>query len=164
MTELSARLALPLLAPGQAQKEITHNEAVTGLELLVQAAVEGVAEAPPATPAPGACWIVGANPSGAWTGRGHALAMWTDAGWRFATPKPGTSVFCADRALDARWTGSAWEVGVVAASRVTIGGQQVVGARAAAIAAPAGGSTVDGEARSALNAVLAALRGHGLIG
>ena len=164
MSERSARLGLPLLAPGQAQKEVTHNEALTGLELLVQAAVDGVADTPPATPAAGACWIVGTNPSGAWVGRANALAMWTDAGWRFATPKPGLSVFRTDRALDARWTGSAWEVGVVAASRVTVAGQQVVGARAAAIAAPAGGSTVDGEARAALNAVLAALRGHGLIG
>jgi hypothetical protein len=41
--------------------------------------------------------------------------------------------------------------------------QQVVGARAAAIAAPTGGATVDSQARLAVSGILAALRSHGLI-
>jgi hypothetical protein len=47
-----------------------------------------------------------------------------------------------------------------------VAGNQVVGARGAAIANPAGGATVDAEARAALVALLDALRaatGHGLI-
>jgi hypothetical protein len=51
----------------------------------------------------------------------------------------------------------------VRASSLLIDGQQVVGARAAAIAAPSGGSTVDAEARVAVEAILAAMRQHGLI-
>jgi hypothetical protein len=46
---------------------------------------------------------------------------------------------------------------------VMIGDQQVVGSRAAAIASPAGGATVDSEARVAVDAILGALREHGLI-
>ena len=40
MTEYSARLAMPLLAAGQAQKEIWHNEALAMVDLLLQGAVE----------------------------------------------------------------------------------------------------------------------------
>jgi hypothetical protein len=45
-----------------------------------------------------------------------------------------------------------------------IGGQQVIGARAAAILGPSGGSVVDAEARASVDAILDALREHGLIG
>ena len=60
-------------------------------------------------------------------------------------------------------TATGWEVGQARASRVLIGGQQVVGARQAAIAAPAGGTTADAEARACLSAILGALKSHGLI-
>ena len=59
--------------------------------------------------------------------------------------------------------GGAWEVGIVRASEVQIGGARVVAARQPAIAAPAGGTVVDGEARSAIDQILGALRAHGLI-
>ena len=40
MTDLpTPRLTLPMLEPGQAQKEMSHNEALTRLDLAVQAAV-----------------------------------------------------------------------------------------------------------------------------
>ena len=57
----------------------------------------------------------------------------------------------------------AWEFGVLRGSSILIGGQQVVGARVAAIASPAGGTTIDSEARAAIAAALGALRQHGLI-
>ena len=48
-------------------------------------------------------------------------------------------------------------------AELRVGGERVVGPRGAAIATPAGGTTVDAEARTTLADVLAALRGHGLI-
>jgi len=63
----------------------------------------------------------------------------------------------------ATYRGAAWDVGEVRAVSVKIGGQQVVGGQAAAIGAPAGGGTVDAEARAAIGSILAALRAHGLI-
>lgn len=60
------RLALPLLAAGQAQKEITHNEALGQLDMLVQLIVVSAdLSAPPASPAEGQCWIVASGGSGA---------------------------------------------------------------------------------------------------
>lgn len=48
-------------------------------------------------------------------------------------------------------------------TQVQIAGTKVIGAQAAAVADAAGGATVDAEARTALNALLARLRTHGLI-
>jgi hypothetical protein len=57
----------------------------------------------------------------------------------------------------------AWELGNVRGSKLVIGGLQVVGSRATAIADPTGGSTADSQARAAIGQILAALRQHGLI-
>jgi len=164
MTTTTARHKLPLLMPGQAQKEMFHNESLAAIDALLHAAVEGVGiTTPPAVPGIGQSWIVGATPTGDWAGQAHALASWTDGGWRFQTPVPGLGVTLAATGTQARWDGEAWRVGDVRAERVLIGGVQVVGARRGAIPAPAGGATVDAEARAAVAAILSALRTHGLI-
>ncbi|WP_235600834.1 MULTISPECIES: hypothetical protein [unclassified Sphingobium] len=59
--------------------------------------------------------------------------------------------------------GARWEDSAVRADGFYVGGQRVVGAAVAAVANPAGGAIVDVEARSALAAILGALRTHGLI-
>ncbi len=164
MTEATDRLALPLLIAGQAQKEIWHNEALMLIDALVQPSVMAVAPATvPTTPALGACWIVGASPTGVWAGKGQHLACWTSGGWRFMPPRDGMSCWSIADTLTVRYTGGVWVKGVESALSFKIGGQQVVGARSAAILNVTGGSTVDAEARFAINTILAALRYHGLI-
>ncbi len=163
--ERSPRLAMPLLQPGQAQKENDHNEALALLDIATQAVVRAVGvDGPPADPAPGDCWIVGSSPVGAWAGRAGALAGWTAGGWRFVAPSEGMTAWSVADGVGARYESGAWLLGEVNATRVAIGGVQVLGARAAAIPDPAGGGVIDGEARAALNAMLAAMRHHGLIG
>ena len=54
-------------------------------------------------------------------------------------------------------------LGEVRGARLVVGGNQVVGAQAAAISGAASGATIDVQARIAINAILSALRGHGLI-
>ena len=55
MPDQSPVHALPLIQPAQAQKHITHNEALLVLDALVQLGVESFEDAaPPAGPAPGA--------------------------------------------------------------------------------------------------------------
>jgi hypothetical protein len=160
----SARFALPLLQPGQAQKEIFHNEAITSLDLIVQAAVVDIGlDMPPDAPAPGQSWIVGATPTGAWAGHPDAIAGWTAGGWRFVVPTEGMIAWIEASGLTARYHSSAWSIGSLAVTRIVIGGEQVVGSRGAAIADPTGGSVVDPESRATLAAILAMLRSHGLI-
>ena len=134
------------------------------LDTIVAAAVEeGPRNAPPAAPVAGSCFIIGAAPTGAWAGHGLALAAFSQAGWRFIAPFEGLQAWVKSTATFAAYRSGAWEVGAIRASQLLVGGQQVVGARAAAVANPAGGTTIDAQARSAIEAILGAMRGHGLI-
>lgn len=158
------RLSLPFLNAGQAQKEFIHNEALQVLDVLIAGAVEEEPRAaPPTSPSLGAAYLVGAAPTGAWAGKSQSVAAFTSGGWRFIAPVEGMTVYVK---ADGRWANyrlGAWEMGVLRGSSLNIDGQQVVGGRAGAIGSPAGGSTVDSEARAAIAEILSAMRTHGLI-
>lgn len=163
MTEHSARFGLPFILPGQAQKEVFHNEALVLIDMTLHPCVEGEAGDPPEHPAIGESWIVGATPTGAWASRASALASWTGGGWRFTTPIPGMIAWDRSASWWLHWAGSEWSDGSLPASALKIGGQQVVGARLPDIANPSGGTIIDTEARTAVAAVIATLKSHGLI-
>jgi len=163
MTDTTERLALPLLAAGQAQKEMYHNEAILRIDLLLQAAAEAIGiDVPPAAPETGQCWIIGETPTSAWLGHAGEIAGWTDGGWRFVTPREGMRLWLGETAGFALFASGEWRVGE-AHGRLFVDGQQIIGARASGIAEPVGGTVVDAEARAAVSAVLVALRAHGLI-
>jgi hypothetical protein len=160
----SARLALPFIAAGQAQKELTHNEALALIDAGLAAAAESADEnVPPVSPTIGQCWIAGDTPIGAWDGHAGALACWTDGGWRFLSAVEGMIVWLRDQRLWAVRDADGWSIGAIRAAQVMIGDEQVLGARGASVPAPAGGSVVDAEARSAIAAILDRLAAHGLI-
>jgi hypothetical protein len=107
MSDLSPRLALPFILPAQAQKHVTHNEALTRLDLLTQLTVMAFgATQPPSLPGEGEIWALGPGASGAWAGHDGDLAAWIGESWQFITPDPG---WRAASGGDLRiWTGSAW--------------------------------------------------------
>ncbi|HVL77826.1 MAG TPA: DUF2793 domain-containing protein [Sphingomicrobium sp.] len=160
----SQRLSLPFIAPGQAQKELLHNEALQALDIIVAAAVEEPpAASPPQSPAAGACYIVAPGATGIWDGRDHQIAAFTLAGWRYISPAEGMTALVRSTGTTAMFVGGSWHLGEIRGAKLVIGGDQVVGARSAAIASPNGGTTIDSEARSAISSILQALRQHGLI-
>jgi hypothetical protein len=109
MSDQSARLALPLLQPAQAQKHVTHNEAVVRLDLLVQLAVESAGDtAPPVAPSEGEVWIPGAGASGAWAGQAGRLAAWQGGGWVFVTPGAGWRAWNKATGLPLVHEGGTW--------------------------------------------------------
>lgn len=164
MSETSDRLGLPFLAAGQAQKEVTHNEALALVDMLVQPVVRSLAPASvPSSPAEGECWVVGPAATGAWSGHEGELACWTGGGWRFAAMLEGMRVWSVADGLFARRTATDWDIGQEHADALFISGNQVVGERGEAIANPSGGSVVDSEVRAVVASILGALRGHGLI-
>lgn len=164
MTDMTSdRLGLPLLQQGQAQKEMTHNEALALLDLQVQASAEAIRDVPPEAPESGQCWIVGAAPVDGWAGQAGSLAGWTGGGWRFVAPREGMCVWLERAGGFALFRAGAWRVGE-AHGRLFVEGVQVVGTQCADVAEPVGGLTVDVEARAAIVSVLEALRAHGLIG
>ena len=105
-------LGLPYIDASQAQKHVTHNEAIRGLDALVRTAVATRAlSAPPATPVDGTCYILAAAGTGAWAGQAAGVvAAWQDAAWQYYPPKAGWPVWIADEAAIVNWTGAAWQV------------------------------------------------------
>ena len=79
MSDLSPILSLPLLQASQAQKHVTHNEALMQLDLLVQLTVtDRTRTAPPPGPVEGQRHIIAAAPTGAWAGQAGKIALWLD--------------------------------------------------------------------------------------
>jgi len=164
MTETSARFALPFILPGQAQKELYHNEALTRLDAALHPAVaEAPRPDPPGAPAIGQGWIVGAGAAGAWSGQEDRLAVWTAGGWRFVSPIPGMLIWNIDAGYWLHWSGTAWSDGELVATALSIDGRQVVGPRLADVPSPSGGTIIDAEARDAIDGLIATLKSHGLI-
>lgn len=164
MLEATPRLALSLLSAGQAQKELTHNEALLRADMLIQPVVQAVGVAtPPTAPASGQCWIIGASATGVWSGHDANLACWTEAGWRFVAPFAGLMVLDASSGQIVRYSLGGWVSGTVNATQIRVAGTQVIGTQQAAISNPSGGATIDAEARITLATILSALRSHGLI-
>jgi hypothetical protein len=158
------RLGLPHIISGQAGKEITHNEALETIDCLLAGTLAAApADAPPAEPAVGDTFLVGANGSGPWQGHDNQIAFLTAGGWRFVEPRPGMRLSVAASGLSAEYRGGSWEIGTLRGNSVRVGSAKVIGEQQPPIAEPAGGSTIDTEARAALGAILSALRAHGLI-
>jgi hypothetical protein len=105
---------------------------------------------------------LGNSPGGDWAGHAHEIAGWTSSGWIFVQPREGMQLWIGSTAGVALFTGGAWRLGELH-GKLFVEGDQVVGSRGSAIVEPAGGSTVDAEARAVIASVLDALRAHGLI-
>ena len=142
-TSVTPRLALPNLFSGQAQKEITVNEALARIDALMHLHVLGVANDPPSSPVEGNCWIVDSQPTGAWASHAGQIAFFQSGNWFFAQPVERMVAYDASAAqqiiFDASWQ---------AATDVTL---------------VTGGATQDAEARAAIAGILDALRAAGIL-
>jgi hypothetical protein len=106
----TARHRLPLLAVSQAQKEITHNEALTLIDALLHPVVEAELTEPPVpTEADnGKCWLIGTAPTGMWQGKAAQIAIWIGGGWRYFAPAVGMRLRHASDGTDKIWLGNGW--------------------------------------------------------
>lgn len=95
----SQNLNLPFLMPSQAQKHVTHNEALVTLDTIVQLAVSDRHRiAPPAGPSDGDRNIIAVGATGAWTGHDGDIACFVDGGWQFFPPRDGWLPWLSDEA------------------------------------------------------------------
>jgi hypothetical protein len=107
--DATSNLGLPFIMAAQAQKHVTHNEALRALDAIVQLMVlDKDLAAPPGSPAEGARYIVGSAPTGAWLGQAGKIAAYQDGAWAFYTPREGWLAWVADEGKLYAWTGSAW--------------------------------------------------------
>ncbi len=139
------RFSLPLLAAGQAHKELFHNEALTLLDLLTDISVLEISDDPALlTPAAGDCWLIGSSPLAEWEDYSDHIAGWSAGGWRFISPRESMRIFIANIGGLAVFRNGAWQV-------------------AEQVFSPAGGSVIDNEARTAIESILASLQTFGLM-
>ena len=102
-------LKLPFIDGGQAQKHVTHNEALRILDAAIQISVLDVTRTvPPASPGEGARHIVAAGASGAWSGHALAIATWQDGAWTFLVPKAGWCVWSVADDVMMVFDGALW--------------------------------------------------------
>jgi hypothetical protein len=163
MSNATPRFALPFIAPGQAQKELYHNEALSLIDALLQLEVQGTSDVPPAQPQEGDCWLIGPSASGAWAGKTDLVAISTTGGWRYVSPMRGMRARDLSTGLEISFHDEGWGASPMAVASLMIDGRQVVGSRQPAVPSPSGGTIIDAEARVAITKITAALMSHGLI-
>ncbi|NEX48699.1 DUF2793 domain-containing protein [Pseudotabrizicola algicola] len=109
MSDTTTHLGLPYLMAAQAQKHVTHNEALRLLDAMVQLAVlDRTRTAPPASPADGDRHLVASGATGLWAGWDLNVAFRVDGAWIRLVPRPGWLVWVADEAAFLVWSGSSW--------------------------------------------------------
>lgn len=114
-------LQLPYLAAGQAQKHITHNEALDRLDTLVQLSViDRNLSAPPLNPVEGDSYIIPAGATAAWSGHAMHIASFRAGNWQYLAPGPGWLAWLRDEARFVVFTGSAW-IGTVGSQTPELG-------------------------------------------
>jgi hypothetical protein len=118
------RLALPVIEAAQAQKHVTHNEALVLLDALTQLAVESrTLTAPPGSPADGACYIPGPSATGAWSGWDGRIAAYSGGGWLNIAPVSGLKAWVKAERLTVTYEDGVWRDGVAltaSGGRVTL--------------------------------------------
>ncbi len=109
LTLKTARANLPLIAPGQAGKTITHNEALLMIDALMHLTVLEVVNTPPEPEIDnGQCVRIGDIPSGIFAGHANDVAQYDNNVWRYFTPKPGWQAYnLAEEQLDV-FDGQSW--------------------------------------------------------
>ena len=108
MSDTTTKLGLPFILPAQAQKHVTHNEALQRLDAVVHLAIEGVRSAPPSSPDDGTCFLVSADPVSTWSGHAGEVAIFQDGLWQFATPVAGWMAWFAGDGIVRCFDGAQW--------------------------------------------------------
>lgn len=108
MSDETANLALPYILSSQAQKHVTHNEALRRLDGLVQLVIHAETDTPPASPPEGRCHAIGPAPVGVWSGKAGKVALFEDGAWNYLAPKAGWIAWFEDGSRQKIWTGAEW--------------------------------------------------------
>ena len=104
----SIRLKLPFILESQAQKEVTHNEALEIIDVLLHPYAISIGESePPKDLRPGDCYIVGDAPLNSWERHANKFAYYTN-GWNFIEPFEGFTVWVKDKLQHYTYSEGKW--------------------------------------------------------
>lgn len=105
-------LGLPEISGSQANKYITHNQALAQLEAVTVRALSRTTAAEPVSPAEGDVYILPASPTGTdWSNYAqNDVAYYFSGAWHSYTPAAGLPLWVTDAAEFVVYDGSAWGV------------------------------------------------------
>lgn len=106
MSDATTHLLLPYILAVQAQKHVTHNEALRILDGLVQLSVLDRDLA--ARNLDGDRYIVASGATGDWAGWDLNVALWTDSAWLRLPPRTGWLAWVEDESLLLVYDGAGW--------------------------------------------------------
>ncbi len=105
----SPLLALPYLASAQAQKHVTHNEALSLIDgLLHLSVISRSLAAPPGVIVDGDRYLIAASPTGEWLGQAGQVALRMEGAWRFLNPRKGWRLWVEAENLLLVFDGTSW--------------------------------------------------------
>lgn len=94
MSEQTNRYQLPYLMPSQAQKHVTHNEAIRLIDGLTNLSFrQRDVNDPPADPSETDTYLVGTTPTGEWENHPGKIAVMVDGAWMYSAPFRGLRAF-----------------------------------------------------------------------
>jgi len=94
MVENTNRHQLPYIMAAQAQKHVTHNEALRKLDSLVNISFAEVGlDQPPANAVEGSIYLIGQSPLQEWQNHAGEIACFCDGAWEFHSPFDGLQGF-----------------------------------------------------------------------
>ncbi len=112
MTDTTTRLGLPLIAAAQAQKHVTHNQALALLDVFagILPALSRSLTAPAGGESDGALYVLAGAGTGDWAGfAANSIAFMLDGGWRTITPTTGmVASLASESGKIVYWSGTAW--------------------------------------------------------
>lgn len=133
---------LPMLIPGQAQKEFFVNQAFAMIDSMSKRAVVASAQTPPENPIEGSSYRVIEPATGEWEGKEETIACYIAGAWQFLVPYDGMVVFDQTAGCIVHFNAS-WRSAVAPASA-------------------SGGTHIDHEARLVLDELISALKNLGI--
>lgn len=117
----TARFGLPFIAASQAQKEVTHNEALARMDTLAHLVILDRDLAVPPAASEGDSYLVATGGSGDWTGQDGKIASYADGAWAFYPPVLGMLAYVTDEGTLAVYTVNGWmDYGALLSSVATV--------------------------------------------
>ncbi|WP_425622380.1 DUF2793 domain-containing protein [Methylocystis sp. SB2] len=105
----TTHLALPFIEAAQAQKHVTHNEALALIDALTQLSVSARdVTSPPATPAEGDRVLIGAGATGAFAGKTDQIGTFLAGGWTFLSAQAGWRAYVEAESLLLLYDSAGW--------------------------------------------------------
>lgn len=100
---------LPYVAPAQAQKHVTVNEAFSRIDAAMQISVESRTLAtPPLVVISGESYLIPTGAVDVWSGQDGLIAAFTNGAWQFLQPKAGWQIWVEDEAKRLSFDGLEW--------------------------------------------------------